>query len=66
MHSLFICYAREDFETVAAFKVEFDIQVKSALKNSTLDSKVELKIDRTPGAIQLGDNYEEKIESLIK
>ena len=65
MHSLFICYAREDFETVAAFKVEFDIQVKSALKNSTLDSKVELKIDRTPGAIQLGDNYEEKIESLI-
>mgnify|MGYP000182474322 CR=1 FL=1 len=65
MHSLFICYAREDFETVAAFKVEFDIQVKSALKNSTLNSKVELKIDRTPGAIQLGDNYEEKIESLI-
>ena len=64
--SFFVCYAREDYEYVASFKLELDNQLK--LKSETLKKykNIDLKIDQTPGTINLGEKYKDKIEKLIE
>ena len=64
--SLFVCYSREDYEFVASFELEF-VKAKNSSQifvNSDLD--IELKIDKAPGVINLGDRYQEKIEKTIE
>ena len=64
--SLFVCYSREDYEFVASFELEF-VKAKNSSQifvNSDLD--IELKIDKSPGVINLGDRYQEKIEKTIE
>ena len=64
--SLFVCYSREDYEFVASFELEF-VKAKNSSQifvNSDVD--IELKIDKAPGVINLGDRYQEKIEKTIE
>ena len=63
--SLFVCYSREDYEFVASFELEFVKAKNSSQIFVNTDLDIELKIDKAPGVINLGDRYQEKIEKTI-
>jgi len=65
-NSFFVCYAREDYEYVASFQVELQNQINEQSKNLRELLKIELKIDQTPGTINLGEKYKDKIENIIE
>ena len=64
--SLFVCYSREDYEFVASFELEFVKAKNSSQIFVNTDLDIELKIDKAPGVINLGDRYQEKIEKTIE
>ena len=64
--NLFVCYSREDYEFVASFELEFVKAKNSSQIFVNTDLDIELKIDKAPGVINLGDRYQEKIEKTIE
>ena len=65
-NSFFVCYAREDYEYVASFKLELDNQLEIKSENLRSNTNIDLKIDQSPGTINLGEKYRDKIEKIIE
>jgi hypothetical protein len=65
-NSFFVCYAREDYEYVASFKLELDNQLKIKSESLRSNTNIDLKIDQSPGTINLGEKYRDKIEKIIE